>query len=64
MSGCSWFQTPQDTMLARVARCSLSLGGMVHRMLEDVARRAALGSVPRIHGVSVQQVSLEGAVLH
>ena len=51
-------------MLARVARCSLSLGGVVHRMLEDVARRAALGSVPRIHGVSVQQVSLEGAVLH
>ena len=39
-------------------------GGVAHRMVEDVARRAALGSVPRIHGVSVQQGSLEGAVLH
>lgn len=39
-------------------------GRLVHRTTENAARRAALGSVPRIQGVSAHRALLEGAVLY
>lgn len=55
---------PGGTMLACVILLQPQPGGAWCTASENAPRRAALGSVPRIQGVSAQRASLEGAVLY